>query len=179
MIGSYLGHKPILEPGSFVAHSATVVGQVRLSEQANIWYGAVLRGDVGKIHVGARTNIQDLSVVHITEGGHDTFIGDDVTVGHAAIIHACRIEERVLVGMGATILDGAVVEPYCIVGANSLVTPGKRIPSGSLALGSPARVVRPLTDTERDHMLESSRHYVDIAQGHLAAGHGEGGSRPI
>ncbi len=173
IIGAYHEHEPIIEPGCFIAHNSTVIGEVHLGIDVNIWYGAVLRGDVGSIRVGARTNIQDLSLVHVTDSQFDTFIGDDVTVGHAAILHGCRIEDRVLVGMGSTILDGAVIEPYCIVGANALIPPGKRIPSGSLVVGSPAKVVRILTDAEREAMTLSTAHYVEIAGHHFDAGFGQ------
>lgn len=169
MIGRYKHHSPKIAAGAFVAETASVIGQVEIAADANIWYGAVLRGDVGRISIGERTNIQDLTLVHVTDQRFDTHVGNDVTVGHAAIIHGCRVENHVLVGMGSTILDGAVIEPYCIVGANALVPPGKRIASGSLVLGSPARVVRQLSDGERDAMASSAAHYVEIARGHSEA----------
>jgi carbonic anhydrase/acetyltransferase-like protein (isoleucine patch superfamily) len=168
MITTYQDVPPTLGRGVFVAESALVLGRVILGDEANVWYGCVLRGDVGTIRVGARTNIQDLSVVHVTSGTFDTTIGADVTVGHRAILHGCTVEDLVLVGMGAILLDGSVVEPECIIGAGALVSPGTRIPSGSLALGSPAKVVRRLKDAEREHLRSSAQHYVALAREHQA-----------
>lgn len=167
MISSFEMRAPKLGKNIFVAPSAHVMGQVELGDDVNIWYGCVLRGDVGKITVGARTNIQDLSVMHVTSGQFDTHIGANVTVGHRAILHGCTVHDNVLVGMGATVMDGVVVEPYCVIGAGALLSPGKRIPSGSLVTGAPGRVVRQLTDSERHAIDESAQHYVDLGHRHL------------
>jgi len=166
MIATLGEFTPKIAPNAFVAQTAVVLGQVTLSAQANIWYGTVLRGDVGTIYVGERTNIQDGSVVHVTAGMFDTHIGADVTIGHKAIVHGCRIEDKVLIGMGATVMDGAEIGSYSLIGAGALVTPGTKIPEGSLAVGSPARVVRSLKPGERDLIDNSAAHYVALAVRH-------------
>ena len=168
MIVTFEGARPELGPGAFVAPTATVLGKVKLGAGASVWYGCVLRGDVGRITVGARTNVQDLSVVHVTTDRFDATIGSDVTVGHRVILHGCTVGDRVLVGMGAVLLDGALVGVECIVGAGALVTPGTRIPPGSMVLGAPARVVRPLRDDERRGLVEQAAHYVELAGRHRA-----------
>ncbi len=172
LISPYGDHAPKLGNNVFVAHGAVVIGHAEIGDDSSIWYGAVVRADVGLIRIGKRTNIQDLSLVHITDedGGKpaDTIIGDDVTIGHKAIIHGCTIHDRVLIGMGAIILDGAVIESDCLIGAGSLVPPGKTIPSGTLALGSPAKVVRELTEADREQLRRSAAHYVKVAAQHVA-----------
>lgn len=166
MIESFEGVAPKLSAEVFVAENATVIGRVELGEGANIWYGCVLRGDVGAIKIGARTNVQDLSVIHVTGGQYDTTIGEDVTIGHRAILHGCEVHDRVLIGMGAIVLDGAVIESDVLVAAGAVVTPGTRIKSGYLALGSPARALRPLAPTEIDFLKKSAAGYVDLARRH-------------
>ncbi len=174
-----LGEKePKLGEGVFIAPGATVVGDVQLGDGTSIWYGSVVRGDVGLIRVGARTNIQDLTIVHVTTDRFDTHIGADVTVGHRAILHGCTIEDHVLVGMGVIVMDGARVGSYSIVGAGALVTPGTTIPAGSLAVGSPARVVRPISAAERAQIDWSAGHYIDIARMHVESGVASGRSGP-
>lgn len=160
------GTLPTLEEGAWVAPGARVMGDVVLGEDASVWYNAVVRGDVHRIRIGARTNIQDLSLVHIDTGTAPTHIGSDVTVGHKAIIHGCTIEDRCLIGMGAIILSGAHIEEECLVGAGALVPPGKRYPKRSLLMGSPAKVVRQVTDEEVEGFLESARHYAALAKRH-------------
>jgi carbonic anhydrase/acetyltransferase-like protein (isoleucine patch superfamily) len=162
------GKAPSVGDGVFVADTATVLGNVRLGDHASIWYGCVLRGDVGAISIGERTNIQDLTVVHVTGGKFDTHIGADVTVGHRVILHGCTVHDLVLVGMGAILLDGSVVEAETLIAAGALVTPGMRIPSGSLAMGAPARVVRTLSDAEREQLRASAAGYVDLARRHCS-----------
>ena len=154
---------PSVDESCFVAESADVIGNVMLEQGANIWYNTVIRGDLEPITVGANTNIQDLCTVH-TSRHFPTVIGAYVTVGHRAICHGCTIEDRVLVGMGSIILDGAYVESDVIIGAGSLVPPGKRIPSGSLVMGSPAKVVRTLTSEEIESIKQSAVHYVSLSQ---------------
>ncbi len=161
--------RPRLRDGAWVAPSADVIGDVEMGEGANVWYGCVLRGDVMPIRIGERTNIQDLTVIHVTSGEHATTVGDDVTVGHRAILHGCTVEDHCLIGMGAILLDGVHVEPYCLIGAGAVVTPGKRIPEGSLVLGSPGRVVRQLTEEERAAIDESALHYVELAARHATS----------
>ncbi len=157
------GVAPSLGADVYVAPAATVIGDVVLGEKSSIWFGAVLRGDVFPIRIGARSNIQDNSVVHVTGGKTSTTVGDDVTVGHMVILHGCTIGHRVLVGMGSIVLDGAVVGDDCLIGAGSLVTPGTVIPPGSLAIGQPARVLRPLRDADREMIREASELYVGYA----------------
>jgi len=165
----YRGTTPDLGEGVFIADGARVIGDVTLGDGASVWYNCVVRGDVCPIRIGARTNIQDLAVVHVTSDEHDTRIGDDVTVGHRAILHGCTVEEEALIGMGATLLDGVHVESNCLVAAGALLTPGTRVPSGSVAMGSPAEVVRDVTEAEREEFEASALHYVDLAERHSDA----------
>jgi carbonic anhydrase/acetyltransferase-like protein (isoleucine patch superfamily) len=166
MIAPFEGHAPELGPGAFVAEGASVLGQVTLGADASVWYGSVLRGDVGTIVIGPRSNIQDLSVVHVTTGAHDAFIGADVTVGHRVIVHGCRVGDRVLVGMGAILLDGVEVGDDCFIAAGALLTPGTKVPPGSMVMGAPGKVVRPLRDQERQLIAISATHYVELADRH-------------
>lgn len=147
---------------TYIAPNATVVGDVILKQNASIWYGAVLRGDHGTITVGEGTNIQDNAVVH-----EETTIGDHCTIGHSAIIHGCTIGDSCLIGMGAIVLDGAVLGARCMVGAGALVTGKTNAPEGSLLLGSPAKVVRPLTEEELADMAQNAQNYVNHAKAQL------------
>lgn len=165
MIIEFDGIKPKYNESCFIADSAVLVGKVVLKENASIWYNSVLRGDANKITIGKDTNIQDGCVIHASEE-LETVVGDCVTVGHKAILHACKIGDNVLVGMGSIILDGSEIEDNVIVGAGSVVTPDKKIPSGSLVLGSPARVVRKLTDDEIAMLKASAEDYVNYAKKH-------------
>lgn len=156
-----LGSKsPGLARGAWVADSAELIGDVTLGEDASVWFGAVLRADCEPIVLGARTNLQDGSVVHITADSARTTVGDDVTVGHMVLLHGCTVGDRCLVGMGSIVLDHAVIASDCFIGAGSLVTPRTVIPPGSFVLGRPAKVVRPIRDEERQWIAESSRAYV-------------------
>jgi carbonic anhydrase/acetyltransferase-like protein (isoleucine patch superfamily) len=163
------GRRPRIGRGAFVAANATVIGDVTLGDESSVWFGVVGRGDVMPIAVGARTNIQDGSVVHVTGGKTRTLVGDDVTAGHMVLLHGCTVESSVLVGMGSIVLDGAVIEEGCVVGAGSLVTPGTRIPRGSVAMGRPARVVRAVTDEDRAWIAASSQGYVENARVFLSS----------
>ncbi len=165
MILEYEGKKPMIHSSCFIANSAEVIGRVDIGENTSIWYNCVLRGDENTIDIGKHTNIQDGTVIHISKD-NNTVIGDYVTVGHKAIIHACKIGNNVLIGMGAIVLDGVEIEDNVLVGAGSIVTPGKKIPSGSLVLGSPARVVRKLSDEEIEQLKQSAIDYVKYAQKH-------------
>ncbi len=153
--------KPVTA-GAYVAPGAVVTGDVVLEPDANIWYGAVLRGDLGAIRVGRGSNIQDNCVLH-----EAVTIGQNCTVGHGAIVHGCTIGDGCLVGMGAIILNGAVLEEGCLVGAGALVTGKIHAPAGSLVLGSPAKVVRELTQEEKQASLEDARMYIELAQAQL------------
>ena len=167
MIDSYQGRWPAIAETAWVHETAVVIGDVTLADDVSVWPTAVLRGDVHRIEVGARSNIQDGVIVHVAhegpyQSGHPAIIGEDVTVGHRAVIHACTVGSRVLVGMGAIVLDGAGVEDDVIIGANTLVPPGKHLESGYLYLGSPAKAVRPITPTEREQLPYSAAHYVRL-----------------
>jgi gamma-carbonic anhydrase len=168
MMRAHDGKRPELGRGVFLAETCAVIGDVVIGDESSIWYGTVLRGDVMPIRVGARTSIQDNTVVHVTSGFSGTTIGSDCTIGHAAIIHACMIEDGCLVGMGSIILDGARVGRGSLVGAGALVTPGTDIPPGSLVLGSPARVKRTVDDKEREQIAFGATHYVELARRYLA-----------
>lgn len=163
----HLAQKPDLASAAFVAPNATVVGDVTLGALSSVWYGCVLRGDINSIAVGEGTNIQDLTMVHLADD-HGVKIGRYSTIGHSAIIHACEIGDECLIGMGATILDGAKIGDRCIVGANSLVTQGFIAPPGSMIFGSPAKVVRLLTEKEKSGIRHWSDKYIAVAKAHAA-----------
>ena len=166
MISKFEDKFPVVHPTAFVAENATVIGDVEIGEESSIWYGAVLRGDVMPIRIGARTSIQDNSVVHATGGWSDTIVGDDCTVGHGVILHGCRVGHRVLVGMGSIVLDAADIGDDVMIGAGSLVTARTKIPSGMLAHGRPAKVIRELTNEERERILEASSLYRGYGREH-------------
>lgn len=169
-IRPFLQHTPEIHESCFVDESAVVIGEVVLAEEVSVWPLAVLRGDVNHIHIGARTNIQDGSVLHVNHKnearpeGAPLIIGEDVTVGHKAMLHACRIGNRVLVGMAAVVLDDAVIEDDVMIGAGSLVPPRKHLESGFLYVGAPVRQVRPLTDDEKAFLKKSAANYVALAK---------------
>lgn len=165
MIIEYDRAKPSIHDSCFIADSAEIIGKVSIGENTSVWYNCVLRGDENKIDIGKFTNIQDGTIIHITKD-ESTVIGDYVTVGHKAIVHACKIGNNVLIGMGAIVLDGAEIEDNVLVGAGSIVTPGKKMPSGSLVLGSPAKVVRTLTEEEIKQLKQSALDYVKYAHKH-------------
>ena len=148
--------------GALIAPSATIVGDVTLGEDTSVWYGAVIRGDMGAISIGAGSNIQDNCVIH-----EQVTIGRDCTIGHGAIVHGCTVGDRCLVGMGAIILNGAVLGDDCLVGAGALVTGKINAPAGSLVLGSPAKVEREVTDKEKEATMEDARQYVALAKAQL------------
>lgn len=163
----YQDKTPQLDPTVFMAEGARVVGDVVIDAHSSIWFNSVLRGDVHFIRVGKRTNIQDLTVVHVASGKYPTLIGDDVTVGHRALIHACTIGDRCLIGMGSIIMDGAQIGSDCIVAAGALVLERTVVPDGSMVMGTPAKVARPLRDNERQWILQSSKNYCELAKTYL------------
>jgi carbonic anhydrase/acetyltransferase-like protein (isoleucine patch superfamily) len=160
MLRPYRGRLPVVDPTAYVDASAQVIGDVEIGSESSVWMHVVVRGDVNRIRVGRRTNLQDGTVVHVMHDTHPTTIGDDVTIGHGAIVHGCTIADRVLIGMGAVVLNGAVIESDAIVAAGSLVPEGAVIPARSLVMGSPAKVRRPLTDEEVASILEYAGNYV-------------------
>ncbi len=160
---AYDGKAPRLAASVFLAEGSVVTGDVEMGEESSLWFNTVVRGDVNQVRIGARSNLQDLAVVHVTLGTHPTTIGDDVSVGHRAVLHGCTVKERSLVGIGAIVMDGAVVGPESIVGAGSLVPPRMVVPPGKLVLGTPARVIRDLTAEEIASMLSRAARYVGYA----------------
>jgi len=172
LLRSFGGHRPRIGREVFLAETCVVIGDVVIGDQSSIWYGTVVRGDMYPIRIGARTNLQDGTIVHITGDQFATTIGDDCTIGHAAIIHGCAIEDHCLIGMGSTILDGARIGRGSLVGAGALVTPGTVIPPDSLVLGAPARAVRPIKPSEREQIEYGGAHYVELARRYLAGDSG-------
>jgi len=164
-LARHLGRTPDTVQALFIAANASVMGDVVLAARSSVFYGAVLRGDIHEIRIGEGTNIQDGTVVHLAND-FPTVIGRHVTIGHLAIVHACVVEDECLIGMHATILDGAVIGAQSIIGAGALVTIGTKIPPGSLAVGAPARVVRPLTPEERAGLRATAEKYIQVAAAH-------------
>ncbi len=167
MLHTFKGIDPSIGNKSWIAPSADVVGDVTCGEECSIWFGCVVRGDVHYIKIGDRTNIQDLSMIHVTHykngdksTGNPTIIGDDVTIGHRVMLHGCTVEDACLIGMSATILDGAVIGKESIVGAGALVTKNKVFPPRSLIMGTPAKVVRELTEEEVAELYASAKRYI-------------------
>ena len=170
-IRNFEQYQPEVHKTAYIDSEALVSGNVKIGEDSSIWPMTVIRGDVNKIRIGKRSNIQDGSVLHVTHGseftnaeGFPLIIGDDITVGHSAVLHACTIHNRSLIGMGAIVLDGAVIEDEVIVGAGSLVPPNKRLESGYLWLGSPVKKARALTEKEKSFLTYSAQHYVKLAK---------------
>ena len=159
-LDKFLRKKPKLGKNVFIAKNATVIGDVTLGAHSSVWYGAVLRGDINCIVVGHHTNIQDNAVLHLSDD-YECILGNWVTVGHSAIVHACTVGDETLVGMGAVILDGTVIGRQSLIGARALVTQGTEIPPGSLVLGAPAKVIRKLTKEERAGLKWWAQKYVD------------------
>jgi len=163
LLKGYAGKAPRIDADAWLADDATVTGDVTLGPGASLWFGVVVRGDVNHVRIGARSNVQDLSVVHVTGGTHPTVIGEDVTVGHRVVLHGCTVHDRCLIGIGSVVLDGAEIGPEAMVGAGALVPPGMVVPPRTLVLGSPARVKRPLTDAELAHLAVSAERYAGYA----------------
>jgi len=174
MIYNYKDLKPKIGKNVFVADSADIIGDVEIEEDCSIWFGTVIRGDVHYIKIGKRVSVQDLSMVHVTHfkgddrsTGNPTIIEDDVTIGHRVMLHGCTIKKASLIGMSATILDGAVIGEESIVGAGSLVTKNKKFPPRSLIMGSPAKVIRELTKDEIEELYASAKRYVEFKNNYL------------
>ncbi len=161
----YLDQTPQIDESAYVASGAVVIGAVTLAKNSSIWHNTVLRGDINTIEVGEGSNVQDGTIVHLADD-HGVKIGKYVTIGHAAMIHACEIGDECLIGMQATVLDGAVIGEQSIVGAGALVTKGTQIPAGSLVLGSPAKVIKTLSPEERGQLKSWAEKYVQVSRGH-------------
>lgn len=159
--------QPSIQSTAFVAGGAMVMGGVTIGDHASIWFGCVLRGDINRIHIGERSNIQDGTIIHVSDI-FPAIIGERVSVGHRAIIHACVIGDETLVGMGAIIMDGAVIGPRCVIAAGALVTKGTQVPEGSLVMGSPAKVIRALTPEEQQQNVALAEKYVEVARRYKA-----------
>lgn len=170
LIRAWGGKTPRLAEDVWVADDAVIVGDVEIGPGSSVWFGTVVRGDVNHVRIGARTNLQDHTVVHVTSHTHPTVVGDDVTVGHRVTLHGCTVKDRCLVGIGAIVMDGAVVGEDAMVGAGSLVPPGMVVPPGMLALGSPARVKRGLTQEEIAFFRKSAAAYAGYAEAYRREG---------
>jgi gamma-carbonic anhydrase len=172
---SFAGKTPWIDPAAFVAPGAQLIGDIEIGPEASIWYNCVLRGDVNAIRIGARSNIQDGSVIHVDsphpghEAGHPTIIGDEVLIGHLAMVHGCILRDRAFVGLGAIVMDGCEIEGDAMLAAGAMLTPGKRIPSGQLWAGRPAKYVRDLSEADLAGMRAGVAHYVELARRHAAA----------
>lgn len=164
MIKGFKDKVPTIHETAFITDDAIVIGDVEIGEDASVWYGSIVRGDVNYIRIGARTNIQDACVIHVSSKTHSTILEDEITVGHSVTLHGCYIERGCLIGIGAILMDGVRVGTNSLVGAGSLLTPGTQIPPRSLVLGSPARVKRELTDDELAYLDNSWRNYVELKE---------------
>jgi carbonic anhydrase/acetyltransferase-like protein (isoleucine patch superfamily) len=173
-IRPYKNIKPTIHKNVYIDESAVVIGDVEIGDDSSIWPMVVVRGDVNSIRIGQRTNIQDGSVLHVTHvgpfdpEGYSLNIGDNVTVGHKAMLHGCTIEDDCLIGMGTVVMDGAIVHSQVIIGANSLVPPGRELESGYLWVGSPARKIRPLTEEEKEFFRYSADNYIKVKNNYLS-----------
>ncbi len=165
----YRGLSPRIDPSAFLCDGVRIVGDVRIGPEASIWFNAVIRGDVHRITIGRRTNVQDNAVIHATLDMYPTLIGDEVTIGHGAILHACTVEDLCLIGMGSTVMDNVTIGKGSLVAAGSLVPPNLKVPPNSLVVGVPGKVRRELTAEEREHLSVSAQHYVDYV-GHYRNG---------
>lgn len=168
LILPFAGKTPRIHPTAWIAPTAVIIGDVEIGPETGIWYHCVVRGDVNEIRIGARTNIQDGTVIHVAAEGQGTYIGDEITVGHMALLHACTVESNAFVGMKSCVMDGAHVERHAMVAAGALLTPGKRVPSGELWGGSPARKIRDLTEAQIVDWRKSWEGYVAHAKEHAA-----------
>lgn len=166
-IQSYKDISPTIAKSCFIAPSADIIGDVHIGEDSSIWYGCVVRGDVHRVRIGKRTNIQDGTIIHVSRFEGPTLIGDNVTIGHQALLHACVLEDSCFVGMGATVMDYAIVESGGMLAAGALLTPKKRIRNGEIWAGNPAKFFRNMTQEEQDYIATSAQNYVDLSREYL------------
>ncbi|MFZ1701566.1 MAG: gamma carbonic anhydrase family protein [Pyrinomonadaceae bacterium] len=164
---TFRGVTPRIHPTAFITDDAIIIGDVEIGEDASVWFGSIIRGDVNYIRIGARTNIQDGTIIHVSSKTHPTILEEQITVGHRVTLHGCHVESGCLIGIGAILMDGVRVGANSLVGAGSLLTPGTQIPSRSLVLGSPARVKRELTEEELAYLDKSWRNYVELKRHYL------------
>lgn len=162
MIKPFLDETPRIHPTVFVAEDANVIGDVEIGQDSSVWFGSVIRGDVNYIRIGARTNIQDQTIIHVNSGTHPTILEDEITVGHRVTLHGCYVESGSLIGIGSILLDGVRIGRESLVAAGSLVTPNTKIPPRSMVMGAPAKVKRVLTDEELERLTRSWQHYVEL-----------------
>ena len=167
MIRAFNDRIPLIDRSVFIADNATIIGDVEIGEDASVWFGSVVRGDVNYIRIGARTNIQDITMIHVSSKTHPTVLEEEITVGHQVTLHGCHVERQCLIGIGAILLDGVRVGAQSLVAAGSLLTPGTQIPPRSLVLGSPAKVKRELTDDELAYLDRSWRNYIELKNSYL------------
>ena len=167
MIKAYLNKYPNIDRTVFVAEDALIIGEVEVGQYSSVWFKSVLRGDVNYITIGKRTNIQDCSVLHVTTDTHPLIIGDDITVGHRAVLHGCTIGDRVLIGMGSVVLDGVEIGSDTVIAAGSVVPPGVNVPGGKLLMGVPAKIKKDLSEIEIDNIRKSAESYVNISKKYL------------
>jgi carbonic anhydrase/acetyltransferase-like protein (isoleucine patch superfamily) len=168
LLREFNGKQPRLGQGVFVADDVSIIGDVEIGNDVSLWFGTVLRGDIHFIRIGSRTNIQDNCVLHVTGGAHPTIVAEEVTVGHAAVVHGCTVHRGALIGMGSRVLDGAVVGERALVAAGAVVSEGFRVPPRTLVAGVPAKVKRDLTDAELARLEMSWKHYVELKDRYLA-----------
>lgn len=160
----YRGVRPTIHPDAFIAPGAVVIGDVEIGKDSNIWFGCVIRGDVNTIRIGEGTNIQDSTVIHVTRKTGPTVIGSGITIGHKAILHACTLEDDCFIGMGAIVMDFAVVKSRGMLAAGAMLTPKKIVPEGELWVGNPAKLFRPMTQAEIDFIPESANNYIELSK---------------
>lgn len=161
---AYRGRLPEIAPDAWVAPGASLIGDVLIGSESSVWFGCVIRGDVERIRIGPRSNVQDRTVIHVTRDRFPTTIGAEVTIGHAAIVHGCTLHDRAFVGMSATVMDGAIIESDAMLAAGALLPPGRRVPSGELWAGTPARRLRELRPEELEEHAEQNRLYVELGR---------------
>ena len=167
LILPYKGKTPRIHPSVFIADGAVVIGDVEIGADSAIWFNCVVRGDVNEIRIGERTNVQDGTIIHVTRNGHGSYLGNGITIGHTSIIHACTLHDNSFVGMGTTLLDGSVVESNAMLAAGAVLTPGKRIPSGELWAGNPAKKLRDLRPEDLAFFPVSAQGYVELAKDYM------------